>query len=61
LDLKCDNAVNQFTLQYLEYHQKRASNDYEAAKEVGLKGATFKTRLRRVRGRLEKSMGESNS
>lgn len=56
LDLKADDANNQFELTYLQYHLNRSSeNIREAAKEIGLKLGTFKTRLSRVRERLEKS------
>ena len=61
LDLKADDASNQFELAYLQYHLNASSGNMDqAAKKVGLNQGTFKTRLRRVKKEIQKSKEESN-
>ncbi len=53
LDFGYYEAMNRFKLTYLQYHQKRSLNNYEAAKEMGINESTFKTILTRAKKEFE--------
>jgi hypothetical protein len=59
LDSKYNDAVSWFKLHYLKYHQMKSSNNYEAAKEIGLSPEGLKTALQRVKRNIQKSEGKS--